>query len=178
MDDERIKKGGAADVRGDRGSDDGRSGSGLLSEEDAFEKFIAEEFTETALPSPPPIPGWHLCWLTSSSAYDSIHKRMRMGYVPVRRSDMPDFDPSNGQKLAGYDENITCNEMVLFKLEDSKYQAIMRHFHHTKPLQEEEGIVARAPESKNTQRVGGEDDALSAMEREIAIAKRARPVFD
>jgi hypothetical protein len=48
------------------------------------------------------MPGWHLCWLTTTSAYDTIQKRMRLGYSAVRLG-VPGFDPSNGKPLAGHE---------------------------------------------------------------------------
>lgn len=100
QDDERTKIGGALDIRGDRGTDDNdRATSGLTSEDD-FEKFMEAEFTQTALPNPPALAGYHLVWLTTSSQYDSVQKRQRLGYQPVRQSEMPSFDASGGQSLA------------------------------------------------------------------------------
>lgn len=165
-DDERIKRGGAPDMRGDRGSEDqDRTSAGLVSDQD-YERFLEDEFTDSALPSAPPIPGYHLLWGTTASQYDSVQRRQRMGYEPVKRSEMPGFDPSNGQLLAGHDGFITCNEMLLFKIPEAKYQVMMNFFHHKKPLQEEEGIVGQY--EKQGQRLGSDDDGVADMERDMA----------
>lgn len=176
-DDERTKIGGAPEVRGDRGQDDeageDRGGSGLNSESD-FEKFLEDEFSQTALPNPPALAGHHLCWLTTASQYDSVQKRQRLGYTPVRQSEMPGFDASNGQSLAGYDGAISCNEMVLFKIPMDRYQQIMAFYHHKKPMQEEEGVVSKF--KQQGERLEDSDDGVTAMERELA-AKQKTPTF-
>jgi hypothetical protein len=173
--DERTKIGGALDIRGDRGAEDTeRETSGLTSDDD-FEKFMEAEFTQTALPNPPALRGYHLVWLTTTSQYDSIQKRQRLGYTPVRQSEMPGFDASNGQSLAGYDGHVTCNEMVLFKIAEERYQKIMGFYHHKKPLEEEEGIVGKF--NDQGQRLDDRDDGVDAMEREAAIQRRKVPSF-
>jgi hypothetical protein len=176
QEDERTKIGGAPEVRGDRGAeqDSGRDGSGLESDAD-FEKYLQDEFDQSALPTAPLIPGFHVCWLTTASSYDSIQKRQRLGYVLVRQSELPGFDASNGQSLTGYDGLITCNEMVLGKIADSRYQAIMKFFHHTKPMQEEEGVVGKF--NQQGERLTDADDGAAAMEREIAALKNKVPHF-
>lgn len=173
--DDRTKIGGAPDVRGDRGAEDeDRAGSGLASEDD-FEKFMEAEFTQTALPNPPALQGYHLVWLTTTSQYDSIQKRQRLGYTAVRQSEMPGFDASNGQSLAGYDGFVTCNEMVLFKIPQPRYQQIMGFFHHKKPLEEEESIVGKF--NDQGERLNDRDDGIDAMEKEMAKARRKMPLF-
>lgn len=176
--DDRTKIGGALEMRGDRGSadteGDDRGTSGLTSDDD-FEKFMEAEFTQTALPNPPSLSGYHLVWLTTASQYDSIQKRQRLGYQPVRQSELPGFDASNGQSLAGYDGNVTCNEMVLFKIALSRYQQIMAFYHHKKPLEEEEGIVGKF--NDQGQRLDDQDDGVDAMERELAVQRRKTPQF-
>ncbi len=174
-DDDRTKIGGALDIRGDRGvEDDERSTSGLSSD-DEFEKFMEAEFTQTALPNPPGLAGYHLVWLTTASQYDSVQKRQRLGYVPVRQSELPGFDASNGQSLAGYDGHITCNEMVLFKIQEDRYQKIMAFYHHKKPLEEEEGVVGRF--NDQGERLKDADDGVDAMEKEAAAQRRKTPSF-
>ncbi len=176
--DDRTKIGGAPDIRGDRGAEygegDERGTSGLSSDDD-FEKFMEAEFTQTALPNPPALQGYHLAWLTTTSQYDSVQKRQRLGYAPVRQSEMPGFDASNGQTLAGYDGHVTCNEMVLFKIPMDRYQKIMAFYHHKKPLEEEEGIVGKF--NDQGERLKEADDGVEAMEKEAAVQRRRTPTF-
>jgi len=173
--DDRTKIGGALDIRGDRGAEDDERSTSGLSSDDEFNKFMEAEYTQTALPNPPALSGYHLVWLTTASQYDSIQKRQRLGYQPVRQSEMPDFDASNGQSLAGYDGHVTCNEMVLFKIQQSRYQQIMAFYHHKKPLEEEEGIVGKF--NDQGERLNDRDDGIDAMEKEMAMQRRKTPSF-
>ena len=102
-------------------------------------KMWSEEWTQSALPKLPEMDGWHLCWLSTTNSYDSIDKRMRLGYVPVKADEMPGFDDyrvKSGEHV-GY---ISCNEMLLFKLPMDIYQEVMTHMHHDKPREEAEKI--------------------------------------
>lgn len=101
--------------------------------------MIRSEFTQEALPKPPAIPGWHLCWLSTTNSYDPVHKRMRLGYMPVSAADVPGFD-SFRMKSGEFEGCVSCNEMVLFKVPEDQYQAIMREFHHNMPREEEEAL--------------------------------------
>ena len=77
----RLKKSLSAGGREQRSSQD-------LSREAPEEKFISkqerrkmwsDEWTQSALPKAPEIPGWHVCWLSTTNAYDTIDKRIRLG---------------------------------------------------------------------------------------------------
>jgi hypothetical protein len=99
----------------------------------------SEEWTQSALPKLPNMDGWHLCWLSTTNSYDSIDKRIRQGYVPVKSEEFPGFENyrvKSGEHV-GY---ISCNEMLLFKLPMDIYQDIMLYQHHEKPREEEEKI--------------------------------------
>jgi len=87
---------------------------------------------------------------------------------------MPGFDASNGQTLVGFDGLVHCNEMVLFKIAESRYQQIMGFYHHKKPLQEEEGIVDRF--NQQGERIKDPEDGVTAIEQEMA-QKRKTPTF-
>jgi len=45
-----------------------------------------DKWANSALPEIPAgtIPGMHLCWLSTTNTYDSIDKRMALGYEPVK----------------------------------------------------------------------------------------------
>lgn len=174
QDDERTKIGGSPDMDDPLAPNQGMTESGLQSEAD-FDRFLEDEFTQNALPTAPLIPGYHVCWLTTASQYDSVFKRQRLGYELVRKSELAGFDASNGQSLGGYEGFVTCNEMVLAKIPEARYQAIMRFFHHTKPLQEEEGAVDKM-NKVGGERVSEEDDGVLAAQREME-AKRKAPHF-
>lgn len=99
----------------------------------------SEEWTQSALPKLPSLSGWHLCWLSTTNSYDSIDKRIRLGYVPVKSEEFPgyeDYRVKAGEHV-GY---ISCNEMLLFKLPMDVFQEVMTHMHHDKPREESEKI--------------------------------------
>lgn len=135
----RLKKSLNAGGREDRSSED-------ASRSAPEEKFIStqerrkmwsEEWTQSALPKVPQVDGWHLCWLSTTNSYDSIDKRIRLGYVPVKADEFPGFDNyrvKSGEHV-GY---ISCNEMLLFKIPMDIYQEVMTHFHHDLPREEYE----------------------------------------
>ena len=137
----RLKKSLNAGGRQDRSN-------GEASHKALEEKFIStqerknmwsEEWTQSALPKLPSMDGWHLCWLSTTNSYDSIDKRIRLGYVPVKSEELPgyeDYRVKAGEHV-GY---ISCNEMLLFKLPMEIFQEVMIQFHHDKPRDEADKI--------------------------------------
>jgi hypothetical protein len=137
----RLKKSLNAGGRQDRSN-------GEASHKTLEEKFIStqerknmwsEEWTQSALPKLPSMDGWHLCWLSTTNSYDSIDKRIRLGYVPVKSEELPgyeDYRVKAGEHV-GY---ISCNEMLLFKLPMEIFQEVMLQFHHDKPRDEADKI--------------------------------------
>lgn len=149
--DERLKK--TDDVaRSDRGSADAariqNDGTALTTAERI--KMMRNEWKQEVLPNPPPIPGYHLCWLSSTSKGDPIHNRMRLGYEPVKATELFGFEKFS-MKGGEWDGFVSCNEMLLFKLPEEIYQAMMVEFHHNMPLEEEQGLRQRI-DSENQQR--------------------------
>ena len=103
-------------------------------------RAFRSEWLQEALPTPPEIPGFHLCWLSSTNQYDPIHKRTRLGYTPVKAEELPGFDTYKVK--AGEQEGfVACNEMLLFKLPMDVYQDLMAEMHHYAPLDEQEKIA-------------------------------------
>lgn len=181
--DDRLRRDEASSARGERGvtEDAARANeTGLVDNLADIESMLASEFDQVALPTPPQIPGWHLCWLTTGSAYDAIQKRQRLGYQPVVASELPGFE-TGSLNSAAFPGAITCNEMVLFKIRQERYQAIMKMFHHTRPLAEEESIYNAAQQSEKDSSgrdlVSFEGDGLTQMGKNIERAKAASPVF-
>jgi len=124
-----------------------RSDDALLSR-DELRKQIRSEFNQEALPQIASPPGWHYCWLSSTSPYDPIHKRIRLGYQPVPYTELLDRGmdgyesfKSNTGEFAGC---VSCNEMLLFKIPQERYQMFMEEFHHNMPLEEESSLRAKA----------------------------------
>jgi len=139
--DSRLKKTLNAGGRESRSSQD----LSRAAPEEAFiskqerRKMWSDEWTQSALPKVPEIPGWHLCWLSTTNGYDSIDKRMRLGYVPVKADELPGFD--NYRVKAGEDIGfIACNEMRLYKLPMEVYQEVMTQMHHEAPMEEADKV--------------------------------------
>ena len=137
----RLKKSLSAGGRETRANED----ASRASPEDKFastqerRKMWSEEWTQSALPKLPNLNGWHLCWLSTTNSYDSIDKRIRLGYVPVKSEELPgyeDYRVKAGEHV-GY---ISCNEMLLFKLPMDIFQEVMTHMHYDKPREESEKI--------------------------------------
>ena len=137
----RLKKSLNAGGRNDRGSED----ASRSAPEDKFistqerRRMWSEEWTQSALPKLPNMDGWHLCWLSTTNSYDSIDKRIRLGYVPVKSEELPgyeDYRVKSGEHV-GY---VSCNEMLLFKLPMDAYQEIMLYQHYEKPREEADKI--------------------------------------
>lgn len=170
MADDRIAK-----SRTERSSADeertGKDGTALTLEE--RRKMIRQEWTQNILPEPPVSPGWHFCWLSTTNSADPIYKRMQRGYQPVMLSEFPGF--SNYKVTEGEFEGcISCNEMLLFKIEEELYQDIMRYLHHELPMSEEELLKANVkPDGEDS-----DGNKLGSVEGFDTLARRvSQPTF-
>lgn len=124
-------------------------------------RMFRSEWLQEALPTPPEIPGFHLCWLSSTNQYDPIHKRLRMGYTPVKAEELPGFE--NFRVKAGEHEGfVACNEMILYKMPEELYQEIMMEMHHNAPLDEQEKIKVQQDQLLNAKDSNGK--RLGAVE--------------
>ena len=110
----------------------------VLSDDERLDEF-RKSFFQSVLPDLPPIPGYHVCWLTTTNPRDSIPGRIRLGYEPVKTEDVPGWEYAT-MKTGDYAGCIGVNEMIAFKLSMSLYEAYMREAHHTQPLYEEEKL--------------------------------------
>lgn len=155
MTDSRLKKSLNAGSRETRNEDAGRAAP-----EDKFistqerRKMWSEEWTQSALPKLPEVNGWHLCWLSTTNSYDSIDKRIRLGYVPVKSEEVPgyeDYRVKSGEHV-GY---ISCNEMLLFKLPMDVFQDIMLHHHHEMPREEADKVRVQVEQLQGTRDSNG-----------------------
>lgn len=110
---------------------------------DERRKMWKDEWTQSALPAVPNVKGWHLCWLSTTNSYDSIDKRIRLGYVPVKAEEVPGMENSR-VKAGEHVGFVACNEMLLYKIPQEMYQDVMAHFHHDAPLEEANKIRLQA----------------------------------
>jgi hypothetical protein len=100
-----------------------------------------KSFYQSHLPDLPPIRGYHICWLTTTNPRDSIAARMRLGYEPIKASEIPGFEHIS-VKSGDYIGCIGVNEMLAFKLPLHLYETYMTISHHDQPLEEEGAIVS------------------------------------
>ena len=163
--DSRLKKTLNAGGRESRSSQD----LSRAAPEEAFiskqerRKMWSDEWTQSALPRVPEIQGWHLCWLSTTNGYDSIDKRMRLGYVPVRADELPGFD--NYRVKAGEDVGfIACNEMRLYKLPMEVYQEVMTQMHHDAPNEESDKVQVQVEQLQGNRDSSGK--SLGSVEGE------------
>lgn len=178
MTDSRLKKSLSAGGRESRASldevRDAPENKSVSSQE--RQKMWKDEWTQSALPNAPDLPGWHVCWLSTTNSYDSIDKRIRLGYVPVKAEDVKGFE--NYRVKAGEHVGyIACNEMLLFKIPMDVYQEIMAHFHHEAPLEEANKIRVQAESVQNRDSSGKklgsfEGDGMENLDKELPA-----PVF-
>jgi hypothetical protein len=163
--DSRLKKTLNAGGRESRSSQD----LSRAAPEEAFiskqerRRMWSDEWTQSALPKVPDIPGWHLCWLSTTNGYDSIDKRMRLGYVPVKADELPGFD--NYRVKAGEDIGfIACNEMRLYKLPMEIYQEVMTEMHHEAPKEEADKVQVQVEQLQGNRDSSGR--SLGSVEGE------------
>jgi hypothetical protein len=138
--DERLKRNNPAN-RSTRAQEDAsrRAPEEQFVSSEERRRAFRSEWLQEALPTPPEIPGFHLCWLSSTNQYDPIHKRTRLGYTQVKADELPGFDTYK-VKSGEHEGFVACNEMLLYKLPMDIYQDLMSEMHHYAPLDEQEKI--------------------------------------
>lgn len=141
MSDERLRK--SADSRDSRAATDRAVVENRAVTEDERVEMFRQQLFQSALPDLPKIPGWHMCWLTTTNPRDSIHVRMRLGYEPVKPEDIPGWEHVS-LKTGEYAGFIGVNEMLAFKLPISLYEKFMQEAHHNAPSREEEKLTDTA----------------------------------
>jgi len=135
-----------------------------------------DKWANSALPELPrdAIPGFHLCWLSTTNQYDSIDKRLALGYEPVKASELGNGFESLGKMSSGKFEGcISCNEMILFKIPEEVYQEVMKMLHLEDPLEHQRNITA-ALRGNSQESKGGRsilEGGILEMEKEASKAK-------
>lgn len=175
--DERIKKSEAADARADRAAVDQErtEKDGTVMSMEERRRMMRSEWLQEVLPTPPAVPGWHYCWLSTTNSSDPIYKRMQKGYEPVKVAEIPGFMQYRVDQ-GEFEGCVACNEMLLFKIPEELYQDVMLHFHHELPLNEEEMLRANAANSVSGKDSDGRE--LGTVEGFDSIGRRTRvPTF-
>ena len=134
-----------------------------------------DKWQNSALPDMPEniLPGFHLCWLSTTNNYDSIDKRMALGYEPVKASELGKGFEGLGKMSSGKFEGcVSCNEMVLFKLPEEIYQEVMRMMHLEDPLEHQRNITDQVRSTAQEGKGGRSilEGGVLEMEKEAAKA--------
>jgi hypothetical protein len=136
MSDERIKK-SPGDDKASRALDDrAHTENREISDSERAEQFRAA-YNQSHLPNLPMIPGYHLCWLTTTNPNDPISQRLRLGYELVHINEVPGFEShkiTNGE----YSSFVGVNEMIAAKLPMDLYNLFMSIAHSERPKEEED----------------------------------------
>jgi hypothetical protein len=141
MDDRLKKEQGVA--RRARAMDDRQVTENRAVTDDERLEMFRMQMHNDALPDLPKLPGFHVCWLTTTNPRDPIHRRMQLGYEPVKPDEVPGLEFAT-QKTGEYVGFIAVNEMLAFKLPESLYQAFMKEAHYDAPLREENKLAETA----------------------------------
>jgi len=134
-----------------------------------------DKWQNSALPDLPQgiIPGFHLCWLSTTNNYDSIDKRMALGYEPVKAAELgKGFDTLGKMSSGKFEGCVSCNEMVLFKLPEEIYQEVMKMLHHDDPLEHQRNITANVRSTAQEGKGGRSilEGGILEMDKEAAKA--------
>jgi len=178
MSDTRLKKNTTAGRESRASQDTSRQPpeDKMVSSEERRRMFRSE-WQQEALPTVPEIPGFHPCWLSTTSTYDPIHKRLRMGYTPVTSEDLPGFEhyKVKSGEMEGF---ISVNEMVLYKIPNEIYQEIMQEMHHDAPMDEQTKIKIQQDQLLNAKDNSGKKlGTIEGDGMEFDMSKKA-PIFE
>lgn len=143
-----------------------------ITDDDRLE-MLRESLVQSMLPDLPRIPGYHVCWLTTTNKTDSIAWRKRLGYELIRAEDLPGWDgiTIKGGDYAGV---VGVNEMLAAKIPLSRYTKYLRMLHHKMPLEQEEKLRAQLNLMKDSAKAMG--SYVQEGDGTAAIVQRADPM--
>jgi hypothetical protein len=174
MSDERLKK-SAGEGRESRAMVDRAVVENREISDDERVEMFRQQFFNSSLPDLPKLPGWHLCWLTTTNPRDSIQTRMRLGYQPVKPEDVPGWEYAT-LKTGDWAGFIGVNEMLAFKLPISLYEKYMREAHHDAPQREEDKLRETAEFMEAQAR--NSKSRITMGDGSAEIGREREPVFD
>lgn len=141
-DDERIAKRAEGSSRSDRSNSD-RSITGDREVTDrtrGAERRAMLRDTNTLLPAPPAVDGYHSFWATTTNTKDTVESRQRLGYTFITRDEAPNYEMSTLKSGEVTSDRIMINEMVAMKLPLDLWKEDMMDIHHTMPTEMAKGI--------------------------------------
>jgi len=174
--DERLKGAKDAQDRQDRNLERRQAIGGdrdqpLDADDELRMQMFRDTLFRTSLPNLPPIPGYHVCWLTTTNSRDNLAQRRAIGYEPITEEDVPGFQHLRAKdgEMAGY---ISVNEMVAFKIREELYQRFMMAVHHDAPLEEEQKLEDSLEELQH--RASAQKGRIVAESGSLQIRQLAR----
>lgn len=147
-----------------------------VTEDDRLEMFRNALFND-ALPDLPPITGFHTCWLTTTNPRDPIHRRMQLGYEPIKPEEIPGMEYAS-LKTGDWAGMIGVNEMLAFKLPLSLYNRFMQEAHHDAPGREEQKLADTADTIREQAERSGARVEIGDGLAELSRGNPVRGVFD
>lgn len=175
MSDERLRK-SADEARASRAMQDRTiTENRELTDQERLDMFRMQYF-QSALPDLPKIPGYHVCWLSTTNERDPIPSRLRLGYSLVRAEEIPGWEHAS-LKTGEYVGCVGVNEMVAAKIPDRIYQMFMHHNHAQAPDQEQGKITEVADRIREQARRKGADVDLGDGFEGLRHMKRAPNEF-
>lgn len=137
-----------------------------LTDGDRLELLKRSNF-QSSLPNLPRIPGYHVCWVSTTHPSDTPQGREQLGYTYIKREEVPEFTYHDARSDDHYPGVVSWREMVGMKLPLATYQLYMEELHHNEPARSEESIY---------------NEALAAGEQAMQAAKRGgrvkNPIYE
>lgn len=113
-----------------------------MTEQERLDTFRGS-MQQSVLPDLPDMPGYHLCWLSTTNASDKIAWRLRLGYELITPQMLggksSDYETL---KTGTYQGVVGINEMVAARIPARAYQTLMAEVHHNQPLRDEKQLKA------------------------------------
>jgi hypothetical protein len=138
-------------------------------------EFFRDSLQQSVLPDLPPIPGYHLCWLSTTNPRDTIAWRMRLGYTLIRVEDLPGWNGGSSTKVGDISGVISINEMVAAKLPLRLYNQYMKEVGEVMPRSEEEKLRAKQNSAKQQLEAVG-SAIVEEGDGTASLANRAPPM--
>lgn len=149
-------KNNSDDARLSKRDDDGASRNDRASEDRAItgdrevtdivrgsERRAMLRDTNTLLPPPPAIDGFHSFWATTTNTKDTVESRQRLGYSFITKAEAPNYDLGTLKSGESTSDRIMCNEMVAMKIPLDIWKEDMMDLHHTLPNERAKSIKDR-----------------------------------
>lgn len=139
-------------------------------------EFFKASLMQELLPSLPKIPGYHVCWITTTHKTDTVAFRLRLGYSLIHAAELPGFD-GVFLKAGDYAGVVSCNEMLAAKIPLSLFNKYMAHVHHTLPNEQADKIRVNIELMKQKAKAMGADLIEGDGTEELRSRARSMPAL-